>query len=94
MLDGLPQGRGSYAFVNGNAFDGAWEHGQKSGRGTFRYADGRAQVGTWLADKPTDGAAWSQDRRTAWLVHDGQPRAEIPLSAAQKIAESLALDVP
>ena len=74
--------------------DGAWENGQKSGTGTFRYADGRAQVGTWLADKPTDGAAWSEDRRTAWVVRDGQPTAEVSLSAAAAIAESLGLEVP
>jgi len=91
---GLPQGRGTYAFANGNTFDGAWENGEKSGTGTFRYADGRAQVGTWLADKPTDGAAWSEDRRTAWVVRDGQPTAEVSLSAAAAIAESLGLEVP
>ena len=91
---GLPQGRGRYAFPNGNTFDGAWENGQKSGTGTFRYADGRAQVGTWLADKPTDGAAWSEDRRTAWVVRDGQPTAEVSLSAAAAIAESLGLEIP
>ena len=43
---------------------------------------------------PTDGAAWSEDRRTAWLVHDGKPQAEIALAAAAGIAESLALEVP
>ena len=59
-----------------------------------RYADGRAQVGTWLADKPTDGAAWSEDRRTAWIVRDGQPTAEVSLSAAAAIAESFGLEVP
>ena len=91
---GLPQGRGSYAFANGNTFDGAWENGEKSGTGTFRYADGRAQVGTWLADKPTDGAAWSTDRRTAYIVRDGQPTAEVSLSAAAAIAESFGLEVP
>ena len=94
LQDGLPQGRGRYAFANGNTFGGAWERGQKSGRGTFRYADGRAQVGTWLADKPTDGAAWSEDRRTAWRVHNGLPTEEVSLSAAAAIAEFYSLEVP
>jgi len=50
--DGLPSGKGTMTYTNGNKFVGSWQGGEKDGWGTLYYKDGSSEFGLWYKDNP------------------------------------------
>jgi len=50
FVRGLPDGKGTYTFKNGNIFSGNWKNGLKNGKGEFKYSiNGKSSIvsGYW-----------------------------------------------
>ena len=45
----------------------------QDGEGMVYHSDGKVDLGVHTADKPVgEGARWSADRKTAWLLQDSE----------------------
>ena len=91
MIDGA----GEYTDSEGNRYVGGFAAGVYEGIATYYLADGRAEVGRYSKGRETgQGAAWSADRKMAWLITQGQQPQPISLSRAIDIASELGLTAP
>jgi len=43
-------GHGTFTWVNGDSYAGAWRNGKKHGHGTHAWADGSSYEGAWHED--------------------------------------------
>ena len=52
FFGGLPSGKGTMTYLNGDRFVGSWQGGEKDGWGTLYYKDGSSAFGLWYKDNP------------------------------------------
>ena len=95
MRDGVIDGAGEFTDSEGNRYVGGFASGVYEGAATYYLADGRAEVSRYSKGREVgQGAAWSADRKTAWLITQGQQPKPIGLSRAIDIASELGLPAP
>jgi hypothetical protein len=70
----MRQGRGTYRYANGDAYEGEWAAFAREGRGSYVYANGELFEGLWRSDK-RDGAG-------VYLWTDGEAEASAPHACA------------
>lgn len=50
LKDGIPEGRGTARYDNGDTYDGEWKEGVKHGQGVYTWPDGRKYEGQFRDD--------------------------------------------
>jgi hypothetical protein len=93
---GQPEGQGTYTYVNGDIYEGAFKAGKKGGWGTYyTQGDGAACIGWFRGTEMLDeGVRWSADRQEAWRLQNGEVQAKIRPNEAREVAARIGLPVP
>ena len=51
VLNGIPEGKGTMYWNNGDRYEGEWKNNIKEGKGIYYYANGDRSMGDYLNDK-------------------------------------------
>ena len=52
IRNGIPNGQGTFIWIDGTKYEGEWKDGKENGQGTWNYLDGGKNVGEWKDGKP------------------------------------------
>mmetsp|Transcript_11675 Transcript_11675/g.25570 ORF Transcript_11675/g.25570 Transcript_11675/m.25570 type:complete len:381 (+) Transcript_11675:92-1234(+) len=94
--DGKWHGLGIVRPVNGGEWEGTFHMG-KCTVGTLRRPNGELEIGRYDSVNPDDvkaGVWWSIDRRTIWIVEDGQKKEQIDESRALEMVAQIGVPLP
>lgn len=94
--DGKWHGTGIVRPVNGGEWEGTFHMG-KCTVGTLRRPNGELEIGRYDSVNPDDvksGVWWSIDRRTIWIVEDGQKKEQIDEGRALQIVAEIGVPLP
>ena len=75
ILNGVPDGFGSFTVPNGDKFVGEYKDGVKNGQGTYTWSDGRKYVGEWK-DGVKNGqgtSTYTDGSKYVGELKDGEP---------------------
>ncbi|KAL7548917.1 hypothetical protein ACHAWF_017909, partial [Thalassiosira exigua] len=94
--DGKWHGTGIVRPVNGGEWEGTFRMG-KCTVGTLRRPNGELEVGRYDSVNPDDvkeGVWWSIDRRSIWIVEEGQKKEQIDEVLAMEIVRKIGVPLP
>lgn len=94
--DGKWHGVGIVRPVNGGEWEGTFHMG-KCTVGTLRRPNGELEVGRYDSVNPDDvkeGVWWSIDRRSIWIVEDGQKKEQIDQHRALELVAEIGVPLP
>ena len=76
-------------------YKGQYQHDVRDGPGYYYWPDGETDAICCKNDvRVGKGVGWSPDRKSAWIMIDGEFQGDIPASEAKRITLSLGLEVP
>jgi hypothetical protein len=94
--DGKWHGRGIVRPANGGEWEGTFHMG-KCTVGTLRRPNGELEIGRYDSVNPDDvkeGVWWSIDRKSIWIVADGQKKEQIDEDRALEMVARIGVSLP
>ena len=71
VSNGVPNGQGTYTYLDGNKYVGEWKDGNFHGQGTETYPDGRKYVGEFKDGNPWKGTEYDKDGTVITTYSEG-----------------------
>ena len=71
VSNGVPNGQGTYTYLDGNKYVGEWKDGNFHGQGTETYPDGSKYVGEFKDGKLWKGTEFDKDGNVTATFSDG-----------------------
>ena len=67
VSNGVPNGQGTYTYLDGNKYVGEWKDGNFHGQGTETYADGRKYVGEYEDDRKHGQGTYTESNGSKYV---------------------------
>jgi len=94
-VDNKRCGYGTYKDVLGGMYKGQYRCDVRNGPGYYYWPDGETDAIMCSNDERCgNGIGWSQDRKQAWIMIDGEFQGYVSVDDGKRITEDLGLEVP
>jgi len=91
--DNKQEGYGVYVDTMDGVYRGQYKNGVREGAGTYSWPEGQLDAVVCRGDQRVgQGVGWSNDRKTAWFLLDGEFQRNISVEEARRITSSIGLD--
>jgi hypothetical protein len=74
--NGLPNGYGTYNWLDGKKYEGYWKDGTFNGKGTYTFSDGTSRTGIWENNKYIGTVSEVEEKRKADAIKAEQERED------------------
>ena len=93
--DNVRCGYGIYQDVLGGIYKGQYRRNVRNGPGYYYWPDGETDAIMCINDvRCGNGIGWSQDRKQAWIMIDGEFQEYVTVDEGKRITEYIGLKVP
>ena len=93
--DNIRCGYGTYQDVLGGIYKGQYREDVRDGPGYYYWPNGNTDAIKCINDVCCGhGVGWSQDRKQAWIMIDGEFQEFVSVDEGKRITENLGLEVP